>query len=397
MNCANLWLLVAGDIAPVGGMDAANFALARYLATRPDVELHLVAHRVWPELAATGRVHTHLAWRPFGSHALGAPFMTKLGERWANELGARGAHLVVNGGNCRAGDVSWVHYIHAAHTPVGANGLTRLKDRWWHRRGLVHERQALGRARVVLCNSRRTERDLVERVGVDRSRTRVVYYGTDPQRFSRITVDERRAERVRLGWSDARPVAVFIGALGDRRKGFDTLFEAWRRLCADPVWDGDLAVVGSGGELPAWRTRAAAGRLGDRLHFLGFRTDVAQVLAACDLLVHPARYEAYGLGVHEALCRGLPALVSADAGVAERYPADLSELLLGKPDDVSELVERLRRWRRHRESIREAVAPFADALRQRTWDDMAQEIVELVESGAGRVQGPGSRVQRAGC
>ena len=40
--------------------------------------------------------------------------------------------------------------------------------------------------------------------------------------------------------------------------------------------------------------------------------------------MHPARYEAYGLAVHEALCRGLPALVSASAGVAERYPADLA-------------------------------------------------------------------------
>ena len=51
------------------------------------------------------------------------------------------------------------------------------------------------------------------------------------------------------------------------------------------------------------------------------------VFAACDLLIHPARYEAYGLAVHEALCRGLPALVSATAGVAERYPEDLGQLL----------------------------------------------------------------------
>ena len=41
------------------------------------------------------------------------------------------------------------------------------------------------------------------------------------------------------------------------------------------------------------------------------------VLAACDALVSPTRYEAYGLAVHEALARGLPALVSRSAGIAD--------------------------------------------------------------------------------
>jgi glycosyltransferase involved in cell wall biosynthesis len=66
---------------------------------------------------------------------------------------------------------------------------------------------------------------------------------------------------------------------------------------------------------------------GDRVRFLGFRTDVPEIPSALDGLVHP-RYEAAGLSVHEALCRGLPAIVTACAGVAERYPADLRHCLL---------------------------------------------------------------------
>ena len=38
------------------------------------------------------------------------------------------------------------------------------------------------------------------------------------------------------------------------------------------------------------------------------------------VLVSAPRHEAYGLNVQEAHCRGLPDLVSASAGVAERYP-----------------------------------------------------------------------------
>ena len=100
------------------------------------------------------------------------------------------------------------------------------------------------------------------------------------------------------------------------------------------------------------------------------------VFAGCDLLIHPARYEAYGLAVHEALCRGLPALVSAKAGVAERYPEDLGQLLLQDPENVNELIERLSAWRDD-EGLTERVAEFAARLRSRTWDHMAREIVEL--------------------
>ena len=62
---------------------------------------------------------------------------------------------------------------------------------------------------------------------------------------------------------------------------------------------------------PGRRARLAS-CLEGRVRFLGFRRDMPAVFAACDLLIHPARYEAYGLAVHEALCRGLPALVTRD-------------------------------------------------------------------------------------
>ncbi len=117
------------------------------------------------------------------------------------------------------------------------------------------------------------------------------------------------------------------------------------------------------------------------MQFLGFRRDVPALLAAGDVLVHPARYEAYGLAVHEALCRGLPAIVSATAGVAERYPEDLRQLLLTDPESVTELIARLRQWRTDM-TMRERVLPFASRLRARTWDDMAREIVAIASGAA---------------
>ena len=161
------------------------------------------------------------------------------------------------------------------------------------------------------------------------------------------------------------------------------MFSAWGRLCADPQWDADLLVVGSGAEQLAWMRRAHEARCADRIRFAGFRRDVPDLLGAVDALVHPARYEAYGLSVREALSRGIPAIVSRSAGVAEEYPPSLDDLLLGDPDDAEELVTRLQWWRRHRETLDAAVAPLGARLRDRTWDHMAEEIVSVVDAMAG--------------
>jgi glycosyltransferase involved in cell wall biosynthesis len=212
--------------------------------------------------------------------------------------------------------------------------------------------------------------------GVAQERARVVYYGIDAARFGPVDALERDRARHMLDLPGDRRLALFVGALGDRRKGFDTLFDGWRMLCERSDWDVDLVVAGRGAELAAWQERAGQVLPAGRIRFLGFRRDMPLVLAACDLLIHPARYEAYGLAVHEALCRGVPALVSARAGVAERYPTELASLLLGDPESAEELVERLLSWRGDSD-VRSRVASFASELRARSWDQMACEIVSV--------------------
>jgi glycosyltransferase involved in cell wall biosynthesis len=135
----------------------------------------------------------------------------------------------------------------------------------------------------------------------------------------------------------------------------------------------------AGGERLAGRQRRAVDAgLDGRMRFAGFRRDVPSILAALDGLVHPARYEAYGLAVHEAICRGVPAIVSASAGIAEQYPRDLADLLLDDPNDSAELAERLLVWRRHLERFKAAVIPFSGRLHAHTWDAMAAQIAALV-------------------
>ena len=376
------WLVVAGDFTPLGGMDVANLALARHLAERGH-EVHVVAHRVWTDLEQQPGIVVHPVWRPLGRHLLGSPLLARKGQRVWNSLRSRGARAMVNGGNCALADANWVHYLHAAFAPPAAGSPSqRAKQAFTHERDVAAERRALRGARVVICNSERTRRQVVEWHGLDEACVHVVYYGTDADRLTLVDAAGRRTARKQLGWPLDRPVVGFVGALGDRRKAFDTVFHAWTTLCRTRDWDADLAVVGSGAELPQWRARAAASGLGDRIRFLGFRDDVPFLLSALDGFVHPARYEPYGLSVHEAVCRGIPAIVASTSGVAERYPTELQHLLITNPDDPAELAERLRYWRSNHDRLAEAVVPLSATLRSRTWDMMALEIVQRVEQAA---------------
>jgi glycosyltransferase involved in cell wall biosynthesis len=232
----------------------------------------------------------------------------------------------------------------------------------------------------VLANSQLTRQSLIDGVGLDPGRVQTVYLGSDPG-WGPPDASERMAARDWLGVCADRPLVAFVGGLGhDQRKGFDTLWSAWRELCSAPDWDADLVVAGGGAATARWQDRITEAGLAGRIRLLGFTDRVHDLLAAADLLVSPARYEPYGLNVQEAICRGVPALVSRRAGVVEQYPPELADLILPDPEDWRDLAVRLRRWCAERDRWRQRFRPLSEQRRRHSWQAMAAEIVSLVES-----------------
>jgi glycosyltransferase involved in cell wall biosynthesis len=372
------YLLVTGDFVKTGGMDRANFALADYLA-RQGNQVHLVAYRVAAELLNYPNVVLHRVPKFLNSYLLSSPLLDSAGRSLARTLGVKGTRILVNGGNCQWGDINWVHYVHAAYKPeIRAGLLGQLKAKMTYQGTLGAEKKALNLAKVIIVNSEKTKLDLIEKLSIPANKIHVVYLGTDSDVFYPASIEKRTQLRNHLNWVNNQPIIVFIGALGDRRKGFDTLFDAWKQLCADPNWDVNLVAIGTGSELPIWQKLTVEADLESRIQFLGFRSDVPDILRAADCLVAPTRYEAYGLGVHEALCCGLPAIVSATAGVAERYPETLQDLLLSNPDDAVDLAAKLQKWRSHQDDYKKSVFSLSEELRNYTWDDMAKNILAAI-------------------
>jgi glycosyltransferase involved in cell wall biosynthesis len=377
------WVLVSGDFTHTGGMDRANYELAWHIADRLREPVALVAHRVDEPLATHPLVRFERVSRPWGKHLLGAPLLSQAGWRAAQRAcrANPATRVVVNGANCRWMDVNWVHMVNSAYVLADRQAPVtfRIKNRLTHLLDRRAERKSLPRAAVVLTNSQRTKADLIQYVGVAAERIRVVYYGTDPAVFRPPSADERRSARNRWQVRDEEVVLGFIGALGyDARKGMDTLLEAARLLGAGArPW---VLLAAGGGRLDYWRHRAAVAGVADRVRFLGHTKEVPDLLAATDVLVSPTRNEAYGLGIHEALCRGVPVIVSASAGVAERYPAGMRELVLPNPEDAADLAARIRAVGANLSGWVEQATALGEQLRCRSWANMAEEIIFVIRN-----------------
>jgi glycosyltransferase involved in cell wall biosynthesis len=374
------FVLVSGDLTTHGGMDRANYELAWHLAERAGAQVHIVAFHVESPLAEHPNVVWHRVAKPLNSYTMAEGILRRTGKRIARSL--PDARTIVNGGNCDWPDVNWVHALHAAwdcrheHAPLRFRARARF-TKW---RARVNEQTALRKARLVITNSERTRRQAIDLLGLDETRVHRVHYGIDADVFRPATLQQRAAARAALNLPADKPVVAFIGTLGwDRNKGFDTLFRAQQFLCSDASWDTVLIAAGAGAEGEFWRAEAKRIGLEQRIRMLGFTTQIPDLLAASDLLVAPSTYESYGLAVHEALSREIPVMVSATAGIAGRYPADLRKLLLENPTDVSDLADKLKRWRENPRRFSEALARFSRQLRETSWEEMSSQILRLIK------------------
>jgi glycosyltransferase involved in cell wall biosynthesis len=379
------WVLIAGGFHRNGGMDRLNWALADYLSERGN-PVHLVCHSVESLLAAKAATVAIIP-RPGGSFMLGGQMLARAGRRVASRVSRQlpATRVVVNGGNCNWPDINWVHCVHHAWKCRDESAPTwfRLKNRCSRWLACRREGAAVGNARIVIANSERTRTDLINQLQIAPERICTVYPGSDSD-FHPPVGSRRSAARAWLGKGE-QPLVAFIGTLGyDCNKGFDVLFSAWRRLCARPNWDADLIVAGGGRALDFWRRQVAKAGLDERITMLGLTDRIPDLLAATDLLVSPVGYESYGLNVQEAICCGVPAMVTRSAGVAERYPAELRELLIDDPEDIDSLADRILRWRVAFSIWKQRIESFSKTLRDFRLGVMAEQIVRIATSYSGQ-------------
>ena len=115
--------------------------------------------------------------------------------------------------------------------------------------------------------------------------------------------------RAELALPEPAQLIVAVGNLYPV-KGHSVLVDAMAQLRARPT-PVHLAIAGRGQALAALQAQVAAAGLTDRVHFLGLRNDVPDLLASADLFVHPSLSEGLPIAVLEAMGAGLAVIATA--------------------------------------------------------------------------------------
>jgi len=186
----------------------------------------------------------------------------------------------------------------------------------------------------------------------------------------------RAVERVRgeLGVADGQSLVLTIARL-HAQKGLDVLVAAAARWPAGQV---AVRIAGDGPLEAALAAQIAAS--GAPVRLLGRRTDVADLLAASDLVVLPSRWEARSLVAQEALLAGralvatavggLPALLGDGAVLIDADDVDALDAavtgLLADPARRAALAgrgsERARTWPTEADTLAQVEAVYAELL-----------------------------------
>src|SRR5437588_6327695 len=171
------------------------------------------------------------------------------------------------------------------------------------------------------------------------SQYRVVYSGLDLERY-RVPFSQLEA-RAQLRLPEATALVGWFGRLNYQKDPL-TFIRAARDVIAG--FPGVRFIVCGDdplGEDLAASVHSLAQELGvaDRIHFLGFRSDLPVVLSAVDVVMHSSRYEGMGRTVCEALLCSRPVAGTAVDGVREVIVSGVRGGILVPPGQPEALAQ----------------------------------------------------------
>ena len=251
--------------------------------------------------------------------------VSKAGARALNK--ARDHIIVDNGMQLSRANVSFVHsLVTEASVYLQRDDLDREIER---------EAAYFGDLSVdttIVANSNLVKKALVEHFGLNAQRIVVHYPGFQSKKFASKRVAElRQRAREALQIDADTPVVGFITSGDFHLRGLDLFLASANRIAAARP-EVHFLVVGSR-RLPAWAVThplIASGRLAYRPK--NRRPELW--MAALDIFLYAARFEAFGMVISEAQALGIPVVTSRRVGAAECLPKEYARWLLDVPDSA---------------------------------------------------------------
>jgi glycosyltransferase involved in cell wall biosynthesis len=322
--CIVTHCVIKGD-----GQGRVNYEIA-WEALRQGHHVTLVASTISPELEQ----HSRISWVPilvknFPTALFRDLIFAQKSMIWLRQHQEEFDIVKLNGAISAAkSDINAVHFVHSSwlRSPFhiwrqrrdiyGAYQwlYTALNARW--------EKAAFARAKLVAVVSQKIKQEVLA-INIPEERIRVIANGVDLEEFS-----PSRLERQQLGLPPDVLLALFVGDIRVSRKNLDTVLQA---LVTVPHLH--LAIAGAADGRNFYPQLAKTLGVAERVHFLGFRSDVAALMQSSDMFVFPSRYEPFGLVLLEAMACQLPVITAISAGGAEIVTPECG-FVLTDPNDV---------------------------------------------------------------
>jgi glycosyltransferase involved in cell wall biosynthesis len=236
--------------------------------------------------------------------------------------------------------------------------------------------------RIITCGEG-MRRHLAEGCGFPPGQLVSIPTGIDFAAFSPRKSRDAVREELRLREGDF--VVLMVGIIRGVKR-HEIALKATKQLLA-AVPRAQLVLAGEGPMQPDMERLARELGIADRVHFLGHRDDVPDLMAAADVLLLTSRSEGVPQAVTQALGLGLPVVATKVGGVPELIEHERTGLLI-PPENPEAAAEALTRIAQDRDwaaklgtAGREHV--LAHFSLEAMLDHTEQLFVELLEQGNG--------------
>ena len=225
---------------------------------------------------------------------------------------------------------------------MAGNGCRVVITRHMMTRPRALTRALLLRMSDVIAVSQIVHEVLKKELRGPQARLHQIYGGIDVDAFQSERTNAALAVRRQQNWPDGAVIFGVVGAIHfPHGKGQLEFLEAASRLTAD-YSEARFLIVGDGEMKSFLRERIVTLRLEKFAAIAPFTDDIATVMNALDVLVHPAvGTEALGLVLWEAMACAKPVIASRLGGIPEAFIENEHGLLV-PPRDASALAEAMR-------------------------------------------------------
>ena len=225
--------------------------------------------------------------------------------------------------------------IHTPHGHVFWGYFGKLKTRIFI---LLEKISALVTDRLVML----TEQEKIDHLHfhiAPENKFSVVHSGINLDEFSNTSVDPAAMKR-RLGIPEDNLIVGTVGRLTSI-KGHRYLIEAARKIAGSRP-DTTFVILGDGELLDELKNMVTRSDIEENIKFLGWRSDVAEVMSTFDIFALPSLNEGMGRVLVEAMALGRPIVASNIGGIPDLV-VDCENGYLVSVGDVESLAARIRK------------------------------------------------------